>query len=106
MPFFEPYPNFNPNRNKNYRKLNNYTSNNFEKNTFNSKNVEKNKKKSEKLDNNNFSDNFDNYRFFLNLFGINLYFDDILIICLLFFLYNEHVHDEELFLCLILLLFS
>lgn len=40
------------------------------------------------------------------LFGINLYFDDILIICLIWFLYSEGVKDEELFISLILLLLS
>lgn len=42
----------------------------------------------------------------INLFGINLYFDDILIICLIFFLYNEKVTDYYLFFVLILLLLS
>ena len=40
------------------------------------------------------------------LFGINLYFDDILLICLIWFLYDEGVKDEGLFLALILLLLS
>lgn len=40
------------------------------------------------------------------LFGINLYFDDILLICLIWFLYDEGVKDEELFIALILLLLS
>ena len=43
---------------------------------------------------------------FFELFGLNLYFDDILLICLIFFLYQEGVKDEELFVCLILLLLS
>lgn len=43
---------------------------------------------------------------FFEIFGIKLYFDDILIICILFFLYNEKVQDEELFICLILLLLT
>ena len=38
--------------------------------------------------------------------GITFYFDDILIICLLFFLYSEGVKDEMLFISLILLLLS
>lgn len=42
----------------------------------------------------------------LDLFGIKLYFDDVLILSLLFFLYNEEVKDEGLFLALILLLIS
>ena len=41
-----------------------------------------------------------------DLFGIKLYFDDVLILSLLFFLYNEDVKDEGLFLALILLLIS
>lgn len=41
-----------------------------------------------------------------NIMGITLHFDDILIICLLFFLYSEGVKDEMLFIALILLLLS
>lgn len=40
------------------------------------------------------------------IFGLNLYFDDILLVCLIFFLYQEGVKDEGLFLALILLLLS
>lgn len=40
------------------------------------------------------------------LFGISLYFDDILLVCLIFFLYQEGVKDEGLFIALILLLLS
>lgn len=40
------------------------------------------------------------------IFGIKLLFDDILIISLIFFLYNEGVKDKFLFLTLILLLLS
>ena len=40
------------------------------------------------------------------IFGLKLFFDDILILCILFFLYNEEVKDYELFLCLILLLIT
>ena len=43
---------------------------------------------------------------FFEIFGLKLYFDDILIIGLLFLLYNEKVQDEELFICLILLLLT
>ena len=43
---------------------------------------------------------------FFEIFGIKLHFDDVLIICILFFLYKEEVKDQELFLCLILLLIS
>ena len=44
--------------------------------------------------------------YFFEIFGLRLHFDDVLIICILLFLYNEKVQDEELFLCLILLLLS
>lgn len=42
----------------------------------------------------------------LEILGIKLYLDDIIILGLLFFLYNEGVKDEMLFLSLILLLLS
>lgn len=42
----------------------------------------------------------------LEILGIKLYFDDILILGLLFFLYTEGVKDEILFISLILLLLS
>lgn len=42
----------------------------------------------------------------LDLFGIKLYFDDVLILSLLFFLYKEDVKDEGLFLALVMLLIS
>lgn len=41
-----------------------------------------------------------------NILGITLLFDDILIICLLFFLYSEGVQDDMLFIALVLLLLS
>ena len=40
------------------------------------------------------------------ILGIKLYSDDILLICLIFFLYNEGVKDEFLFVALVLLLLS
>ena len=40
------------------------------------------------------------------IFGIKLFFDDILIIALIFFLYDEGVTDNLLFISLILLLLS
>ena len=39
-----------------------------------------------------------------NILGITFAFDDILILCLLFFLYSEGVQDEMLYIVLILLL--
>ena len=43
---------------------------------------------------------------FFEIFGLKLYFDDILLICIIFFLYNEGVKDQWLFVTLILLLLS
>lgn len=47
-----------------------------------------------------------NKDFVIDLFGLKLYFDDVLILSLLFFLYKENVKDEGLFLALVLLLIS
>jgi len=52
----------------------------------------------------NFQNDFENN--YIEIMGIKLYFDDLLIICLLFFLYNEGVKDKYLFISLILLLLS
>ncbi len=43
---------------------------------------------------------------YIELFNIKFYFDDLLIICLLFFLYKEDVHDEFLYVILIMLLLT
>lgn len=61
--------------------------------------------KKDKNTDNNEENNRDDREFF-EIFGIRLYFDDILILCLLYFLYKEDVHDEMLFFALILLLIS
>ena len=60
---------------------------------------------------NNISNNFDtpsknSNPFLFDLFGLKVYLDDALIICLLLFLYHETVKDEGLFITLILLLLS
>ncbi len=44
--------------------------------------------------------------YIFEIFGLKLHFDDVLIICLIFFLYQEGVNDEYLFMALILLLLS
>lgn len=43
---------------------------------------------------------------YLEILGIKLYSDDILLLCLIFFLYKEGVQDEYLFISLIMLLLS
>lgn len=52
----------------------------------------------------NFSQDFEDKPF--EIFGLKLYFDDLLLICLIIFLYNEGVKDQFLFIALILLLLS
>lgn len=61
-------------------------------------------KDSDKKNNSKRSNDTDSY--FFELFGLKLYFDDILLISLIFFLYEEGVKDDELFISLILLLLS
>lgn len=46
------------------------------------------------------------YEQFINVFGFKLYFDDILIILILFFLYQEEIKDSYLYIILIMLLIS
>ena len=41
-----------------------------------------------------------------SILGFNFYFDDVLLLCIIFFLYNEKVNEPYLFFALILLLLS
>lgn len=50
--------------------------------------------------------NIDEEQECFEIFGLKLYFDDLLIIALLFFLYQEEVKDSYLYISLILLLLS
>lgn len=52
-----------------------------------------------------FEDNYSSNEYF-EIFGLKLHFDDLLIICILFFLYQEDVKDIYLYISLILLLLS
>ena len=95
-PFHFPYF-FGPN----YR----YTYNNNYTNNSKSNNIKETKKEEDSAEKQiSYSDESSEY--FFELFGLKLHFDDILIICILYFLYTEGVQDQELFLCLILLLLS
>ena len=51
-------------------------------------------------------DNKKDYEDYFEIFGLKLHFDDLLIIALLFFLYQEEVKDTYLYIALILLLLS
>lgn len=55
---------------------------------------------------NNYENNFDNSKDYFEILGLKLYSDDLLLLCLIFFLYNEGVKDQFLFISLILLLLS
>lgn len=81
---------------------NNKSSYNSEE-SFSEEKTEKSKK-TNKSNNNFFSFDKDDYIF--DLFGLKLYFDDILILSILFFLYKEEVKDYSLFISLLLLLLS
>lgn len=88
------------NNNYTYRKQNSYSQENNTKNS------------SERYEHSNSNDEpkvrsvNNTYSPVFEIFGIKLFFDDILLISLIFFLYNEGVQDQNLFIALILLLLS
>ena len=88
------------NYNENSVNQNNFSSSNYNENGVNQNDYNENRTNKK----NNSKSNNDNY--FFELFGLKLYFDDVLLICLIFFLYDEGVRDNELFISLILLLLS
>ena len=90
FPYFYPY-----NRNCYYNK---YCNNNFT-----SKKSEE--QQSCQIEENNLATDSNDKPIF-EIFGLQLYMDDILILCLLYFLYEENVKDELLFIALLLLLLS
>lgn len=57
-------------------------------------------------DDNNKDNHSKDDKVLFEILGIKLYSDDILLLCLIFFLYNEGVQDQYLFIALILLLLS
>lgn len=110
-PQFPPRPYMHYPQSINHQKSNSSTStnrpnhkqpNNFYNNSTNYYKKEKMPTSTETASSNNNDD--DNSIF--EIFGIKLHSDDILLICLIFFLYKEGVKDEYLFISLILLLLS
>ena len=108
MPFHSPF-NFPPFYNNNFRRPSYTNSSNYSQSQYNNitsyqSDINKNSKtlSSKKED----SENNESSESFFEIFGLKLHFDDILIICLLFILYSEKVQDDELFICLILLLLA
>ena len=106
LPFNVPYF-FRPNYRYNYyppHYTKNYVNNNYKQHE--SLNNTPNEKKAEYSKFDQESRSSESSECIFEIFGIKLYLDDILIMCLLYFLYTEGVDDKELFLCLILLLLS
>lgn len=102
MPYFPPY--------NNVHSSNSHFAKTEAKSYYpsNSQNVSK-------KDCNNYSNNLksddtfnldSDYDKCFEIFGLKLYFDDLLILALLFFLYQEEVKDTYLYMALILLLLS
>lgn len=98
FPYFynKNYPHYQDNKN-----MYNYDCNSTTKNSSHNNDVSKKPENPE-----SFKSSSESSDYFFEIFGLKLHFDDVLIICILFFLYKEDVHDEELFLCLILILLS
>lgn len=91
------------NNGKNYSHINNFHSNNIGKNSsfsnYEKQDCEKKGEIKEEDDNRS-------YEQFFEIFGVKLFFDDLLILALLFFLYKEEVNDSYLFIVLFILLLS
>lgn len=106
--YYSPYPSyFSANLNSTYsNNLNNHISSSKSYVSTNNANNDDNSFDEDKSTDRFLNQKDPNNSYFFELFGLKLYFDDILIICLLYFLYNEGVKDEGLFIALILLLIT
>lgn len=110
MPFHSPFNLpyfFRPNYKYNYYKTP-YTPNYINDNHTQNSNIEESYKETKTEDSNRKQKACleESSECLFEIFGLKLYLDDVLIMCLLYFLYTEGVQDQELFLCLILLLLS
>lgn len=109
MPFNMPFPFFYNNYKYRYpHTLNSNFHHNHSalNNNINTSKIIKNNSNNTIEDKQKASESLDASEAFFELFGLKLYFDDVLIICILFFLYTEKVKNDELFICLILLLLT
>ena len=84
--------------NNNHQNSKSSLHNNVMKTVFNNKHNDYEESKNSK------NDDYDNE--IIEILGIKLHQDDILLICLIFFLFQEGVKDEFLFIVLILLLLT
>ena len=111
FPFFKNYYYKKPFINNTYSNLNlkynngNYHNNINESKEDNYKNKNSTTNHSSSTINNNFQKGTKD-QVYISFLGIDLYSDDILILCILLSLYLEGVKDEMLFISLILLLLS
>ena len=80
--------------------------NNVNRNSFQSPTEHKHSKKKDKNSDIIFDKTKNPEDTYFEILGIKLHYDDILILCLIFFLYKEGIHDEYLFVALIMLLLS
>ena len=110
MPFHPPFNLpyfFRPNYRNNYyspQYTKSFVNNNYKPQNILDNNIKETKKEDSKKEaETRFSESSE---CLFEIFGLKLYFDDVLIMCLLYFLYTEGVQDQELFICLILLLLS
>lgn len=101
-PFYRPPYFYNPTYRRNY--INNYEHKQPDIKETPSDNISSNKENDKVPSYETRSNNNNNE--FIEIFGIKLFFDDILILCLLFFLYKQNVNDPLLFIALLLLLLS
>jgi len=102
-----PYGYYFPNRYR-YMPRPNNSYKNYSENDNNKANSYDNKSKVSDVENNSNKEtrNIKTDAPIFEIFGIKLFFDDILLVSLIFFLYNEGVKDQSLFIALILLLLS
>lgn len=102
FPYYRRYPNYYNKSNSSYYRKN--------CNSYNEEKKENSCQINDKCNNINISQKKENSEDetseFIEIFGIKLFFDDILLICLIFFLYSEGIKDQYLFISLILLLLS
>jgi len=108
--YYPYYNNYLKNNQKNFYINKQETNNKTDRSTYSES---KEEKKSYKYNSfgpvsfiNPFAEPFDENEPVLEILGLKLYLDDLIILGLLFLLYKEEVQDEMLFLALILLLLS
>lgn len=109
--YYYPYYNNYLKNNKKYFNVNNHeTYNKTDEPTYTELKEEKKSSKHNSFNpvsfSNPFSETFDENEPVLEILGLKLYLDDLIIIGIIFLLYKEDIQDEMLFLALVLLLIT